>query len=368
MDNEEKKQYLEDEIKFFMDHVGECDDKVNGIYRLVTDDAWNEFSTRFLPFQPEKLYKYRACNDWGFEALENETAYFGSIKEFDDTRDSKLEYDLQQELKRFKNGESSEDKLIRTTLFLLLVSAYPSCDEKAIHSFVCDFTKGDEYKNIKNFWTSLGNDKTLELLSAMWDPNLESDLNSTMEKMVDKLYEFLNNSRDLFKAFCLAESPNVDRMWADYANKETGFCIEYAIPKDNMTELSKGIRLNLSPVYYGKKEALNLIDFYVESLKAKFVDGNDNYVNWDTVLKIAKTLRTKDPEEWSYQNEWRILVDKDMSKNPSPFPFMTSVYLGSKMKPEHKTRIINIAKRNGFSVFERKENLLNSEIQITRII
>lgn len=90
-------------------------------------------------------------------------------------------------------------------------------------------------------------------------------------------------------------------MWAHYASKHKGFCIEY-----DLLKASENLLVNLHPVIYSKERARvpkSLFD--ISDIKSIKVSTN----NESLVDLIVAFLRKSDI--WKYENEWRLLLFGD---------------------------------------------------------
>lgn len=88
--------------------------------------------------------------------------------------------------------------------------------------------------------------------------------------------------RDIFRISCFSETPYSNLMWGHYADKHSGFCLEY-----DVAQLPKELSL-LMPVIYTKTP-------YDASL---ILDLDDPFA------PLCPSLFKSD--DWSYEREWRI--------------------------------------------------------------
>lgn len=124
-------------------------------------------------------------------------------------------------------------------------------------------------------------------------------------------------------------------MWSHYANEHKGFCIEYELPSSPIDEL----RRFLYPVFY-KKEI-----FKTQSLNLKPEQ------QWAQAL-IASLFKSKD---WSYENEWRLILIGGIGGDFYPMPKPSAVYLGSKIEDNELYNVlIDELKNNEIKTYKMK--------------
>lgn len=151
------------------------------------------------------------------------------------------------------------------------------------------------------------------------------------------------------------------QMWAHYSDNHKGFCVEYDIsslkpenilkkhdiengresisPEDNIDLL---IFAGLFPIIYDSYR----VNIPRTKLEKVTLDKDDNLINKNGIDEILyKTFLTKSTK-WSYENEWRIIIDGSLSSyfdNKIPFPFIKHIYLGCRMEPKIIDDLIEIA-------------------------
>lgn len=105
--------------------------------------------------------------------------------------------------------------------------------------------------------------------------------------------EDLSYLRYMFCLSCFSETPHSNLMWGHYANKHTGFCLEY-----DLTRIPPTAQL-IMPVVYTKApfDASMILD--MRNIGEKFA--------------VLCPLLFKS-NDWSYEKEWRIIIpDNDYS-------------------------------------------------------
>lgn len=154
----------------------------------------------------------------------------------------------------------------------------------------------------------------------------------------DEYVDVVQDGLKHFRVSCFAESPYSMLMWSHYANCHKGFCIEYEIPPySNSNQLFH----NLHPVIYSNTR-ISILDQCLNSLEPF---GYTQDVLWD-IFKYALLMKSID---WKYQNEWRLILLKNMIPNNYNCKFfkIKKVYLGNKMSGKDRWEIIKICNSKG---------------------
>ena len=132
---------------------------------------------------------------------------------------------------------------------------------------------------------------------------------------------------------CFSETEDNELMWAHYANNYAGICVEYSVPylQTGLSDL-----LHLAKISYGhtpprvtSKECKSDIDYATRK-----------------ILSHKKL-------SWSYEREWRLL-GKIGRNQISHSRVVKKVYLGSKLPPKYKDKIVKLLDRHYVGVFDMK--------------
>lgn len=124
--------------------------------------------------------------------------------------------------------------------------------------------------------------------------------------------------------------PETLLMWAHYGDKHTGICLEFDFPEDNMV-------IRLPDTQNNKSISKPFRIIYSEKLPPY------NYLNNDHD-EFGKSFLTKS-NEWSYENEYRILSMNYVGIGIYPNYILTAVYAGYKMSVEDLTELKNTIRK-----------------------
>jgi len=164
------------------------------------------------------------------------------------------------------------------------------------------------------------------------DPFEFTEKNNFLHVLNDNIEKTIKKSQEEMTVCSFCESYEEILMWSHYADEHKGFCIEYDLksPKINRKFLNY-----LHPVIY-KKEAFDttkqFIDRYLGTIHL-FITGMTKWI------------------DWKYENEWRYIMLESKESNLS-VKCISKVFIGMKIKPQNRARIINICKKKNIPVFE----------------
>lgn len=177
------------------------------------------------------------------------------------------------------------------------------------------------------------------LLNKKINPELTSATADVQKVLNDWEEKVLVHTAKLFLIGCLCTSYKNRLMWSHYADSHKGFCVEYDFSEPDAEVLNT---LPL-PVLYSKKRPL----IPWEAALEKTPENMEKTWRW---LMIG--LLTKD-SEWSYENEWRILINStDFAE--VKMPRISCVYLGASILEENRNKILDIARRKHIPVKQMK--------------
>ncbi|EQK42905.1 hypothetical protein C672_1849 [[Clostridium] bifermentans ATCC 638] len=262
---------------------------------------------------PEKLYRYRDVNDYSKEELESSRVWLSHPNDFNDPYDSFFSLNTFEHVSR--------NLLKSKTIF-----------NKNYGKIISDLNIDlDTY-----FDEIITKDNPLEFLfydlSEKAQINSGSEVYKILKETINELnQEKINYYRSHWCVACFSEVNDSILMWSHYSNNHEGFCIEY-----DFKNVDTPIYMDLiRPVIYDDK--------IVES-----------YINKKPSLIIGAL--TKKSKCWSYENEWRLVIEHDIVKNNRKYivPKAKSIYLGCKISAKNKDLLISIAKDRNISVYQMK--------------
>jgi len=214
-----------------------------------------------------KLYKYREYNERALSMLENNQIFLAAPISFNDPFDCAIETIIDVE-----NG----DELLELTAERFEIFGTP---------------KEETRKRLKSF-------------SGAKQEHIESICKYFKE------YELHSNLNKL-GVLSLSEINNHPLMWAHYADKHTGFCIEYK-------RTSTGDLADAKPITYSSTyPKVNLFRMSPQE-------------------QSDLSVFTKDIH-WKYEKEWRRVIAEPNALKKHHETMISGIIFGAKMKHNHKT-------------------------------
>ncbi len=218
-----------------------------------------------------KVYKYLNTSSYSFENLKSGELYFNKPTKFKDINDSNLKI-------------KENDFQIFINKSIEIINTIPK-------------NKFEQLKPPKGFYEKLN------------------------EKNPSKGFlERFNEYKDNFIGItCFSESNDIEKMWYDYASKNSGFCICFE------TNLDYDFFNGLTKINYVEK--LPIVDLKSENFESSLIEF----------------YTTKISKDYSFEEEQRLI-----KKNQGLFKYnkkcIEEIILGHKISNINKNRIINIIK------------------------
>ena len=175
---------------------------------------------------------------------------------------------------------------------------------------------------------------------------------SNVKKMVESLKEKIDKA---FVISCFSETPDNILMWSHYANKHTGFCVEYDFSKVK----NRDLLTLLYPVIYSEKRPTLPIDLL--NVKSKSIGDTVSSADLES---FVLALLTKS-NVWNYENEWRLLeTPVNLQNNCYVDEIVSKVYLGANISVENEERLRKIAKSRQIEVVKFSLDTTKFKLQI----
>lgn len=307
--------------------------------------GYDEFARRSKTNMPLRLYRYYPnieSNDkttgkplnYSLQALENNTVFLQTPTEFDDVYDSDIHIDYSEfEHLRlieychrcgFNIDTNQSTQYIGNVLVKVLYEHY------------------NVNKNLKSVFTKIP-DSEIEKLSNEWftlkvvnELNTTHDFGKAISSTLQAEYrDYISKLQKTFRTTCFTTTPYSQLMWGgSYANFHKGFCIEYTVlPYD---QDYKNIFYNLFPMIYCKIRP---------DMASRLVAAKDKELTKDILWDIYLNGALRKSIDWAFQNEWRLLLpfgSTNISDYNIKFFPITKVYLGNRIQPENRKKIIKI--------------------------
>lgn len=335
----------------------------------------HDFIKEYVEKIPKKLYRFRACTENDFNAIKDDYIWLSLASEFEDVKDSTIKY----------NFKSQKDEIFDIycdwyphILKNELKNKFPKMD---LSRFSTSRELIDEYvdnvidksgiynrKKMKSYMLSNGmksSDFTIVdqfLEQHLTQENIEKVANSFMDTLNNKMLEL----KDYFLLTCFTQTFKNDNLWQTYAKKYTGFCIEYDLSKAEV-KLNTNFLFKFAPMLYGAKKPVDFVELFRIAKMEYCKEDYDKRVAANIDVQFNLQARTKS-KTYDHEKEWRLYLKKDSVKTRDyTFPLISRIIIGKDMKERNRARLINIAKKNGFDIYQQKYNLLTSSFSYYKI-
>lgn len=308
---------------------------------------------------PENLYRYRACNENNFTALQENKFLLTKPTLFNDPYDSLLFIDRQKIINDLTQNQEFDivEKLQNDAEF----------KEEQMQLLGEDFV--EKHSALQPF----KNSKEKEIYNQI--------SNKIYTKFVDQLIdESLKAMKQSSLVACLSEDFESILMWSHYADNHKGFVLNYnfkrrysietGIPGVKATEFADK---KMFPVRYSDKRfdatyyvEFHFIDNYFRSIGIKLNQPFFDKLFYYKILLFKST-------NWQYEKEWRIINQTNIDYNDKKpdFSFInnikpTEILLGSKIEKKNKDRLLKIAEEKKIPVFQMKLEPYSKEYKLTK--
>lgn len=160
------------------------------------------------------------------------------------------------------------------------------------------------------------------------------------------LEEFYKKIDEQIGITCLSSRSDIPLMWSHYANKHTGFVIEYDLNNLSIQDAEK--LAFLMPVKYSKNRP-NLDHRILEHVD--FLNKDFNYQ--DTFLGAVISVIYTKSNIWKYEKEWRNLVLTSYTDDRKiPFRYISRIILGAKTPEPALKQFIKLHELTGIPIMK----------------
>lgn len=295
---------------------------------------------------PKSLFKYRPFDSYTFDMLENNYVYLCPAKRLDDKTecDTSLDFNRLMDLERNNLKRECVDQIIE------MIKPYVSQENyELVKSKIYSITKSDS--TVKpNFML----DVAMELQELLpkgfnivplvnWIINIPEKMDdSSIKPQMECLISIGINAKEQIGICSLCESPDVDDMWNDYADKESGYCIEYDVSDYEFNEC-------IFPVVYDNNRETNLIIQLVANFIGQMITGMSNGEIQADQSQFIRLFLTKNTE-WQHQKEWRLIGEADGKPRA---PKIKRIYLGKEVDSNNRIKIQGFCRKYSTELVEK---------------
>ncbi|MFE0554766.1 DUF2971 domain-containing protein [Paenibacillus sp. NPDC058910] len=285
---------------------------------------------------PDSLFKYRAFSQYSLENFINDEVRVTSANNFNDPFDCAHTLDF----KKFVDQRMRQGLLNEIPTIIRTHKLEYSIDE------VINNLRDKPFMEILKFGLSLDP-------AVNQDPGALDQFAITIEKTIEdvhykKLIAIIDRVQRSTYVCCFSEVNDSTLMWSHYAENHSGFCLEYDFKQCGRKDI---LTRALQPVIYSN-ELFDMTPYF--NTPGRY----NNLVS--TFSAISKS------KEWEYEREWRLAfpIGEDFKPFNRHVPKPKGVYLGAKIKPDIKEKLMKIAEKKDINVFQMR--LGNTNFQLTK--
>nr|VFJ88442.1 MAG: Protein of unknown function (DUF2971) [Candidatus Kentron sp. H]VFJ92827.1 MAG: Protein of unknown function (DUF2971) [Candidatus Kentron sp. H]VFJ94786.1 MAG: Protein of unknown function (DUF2971) [Candidatus Kentron sp. H] len=284
---------------------------------------------------PDKLYKFRAINDYAISNFETDTVWLCSADKYNDPYECATTWSTEELLRQA--GKVDFDKISRQAKLEEHLSATEMDTVRASFDPMEQIIRLMVEKN-ERIPKKAKEKESSVLLDAL--------SSRARETTIPGLNRFVQQGTRICSFSARVDSTV---MWGHYADKHTGFAIEYDVTSWPDGEIRRRM---LYPVVY-RRELFDATKYLLQAIPKK--DFNNLY---GLIAAIHKS------PDWSYENEWRfvLLWDEAFPNRNYPMPKPSAVYVGSRITPENKARLSEIAAKKRIPIY--RMDLSTSEFKL----
>lgn len=317
---------------------------------------------------PSKLYRYRSDSKYSIAALEKDELWGSTILEFNDPYECTPCYDNQL-LKECLQRMFDPDLGLQTILAL---------KNHNLNIPVSSVLPADYLASFSQILQDLSEEAIEERLLCDYRKILDRIFDE-WDVLINRFFMGIKSAESETHIACFSEINDSTLMWGHYADRHTGFCLEYdfaSLLEDcrmncDIPAHCSGFMLNyhIAPVTYSKerfdatRHLLTVIQDYIREVTG--VPSKPVFL--DTLLMAKCQLLKSD--DWSYEREWR-LTRREIKPQYEPYCVMTqlrpkALYLGSNMIPERELAIYEICQAKGIQCYKMLQNYVGRDFTLT---
>lgn len=342
---------------------------------FMTNYKNEKFGFDYIQKIPNKFYRFRSCKKNDFDSLMQNYIWLSFPSEFNDIKDSTIKYSLDTQ------QNAIYDLYLEWLPYIMKNEIANKQFGSAFSNLENNIKIIDEYKrNIMDDNLKVNNAKfRYYLISRGLKANQANSIIEHLNKVInskaaqEKANEIIENFKqkmqqikDSYYVTCFTETFENDNLWETYAERYTGFCIEYSFSKVNNEQLKK-LLYNFAPMIYKERQAIDLLDIFSVAKKHYCGEDYDKNIVHNIDLEMNLHSRTKSVT-YDHEMEWRLYQKIDSKVDRKfHFPYISRVILGKDIKPRNKVRLINIAKKNDFEVYQQEYNVITSSFKYHKI-
>lgn len=310
-------------------------------------------------FFPKKLYKYRRCCESHINAFFKNQVWVSNPQTMNDGFDARMFFDKEEVIKNVR------DKM----------------NDNVIQSFI-DALKHDQALQ-EQISQAPGGPEALANL-CLPDTYIEDGIKSARDALIPEINRIIDILPSLtqqsLKIACFSGTVKSSSMWGQYAEDETGFCLEYCFERsDELSWFDDGRSRSCSiyPIIYQPERFLvasSFIEYLIEYqlffknglIHRKMEDSAtiqnqiNSFLSCPDLFMTTKIALHKS-EEWKFEQEWRLFCNSDdvAFQRASKGYFVkkpTALYLGRRISEVNEKFLTILGDEKGIPIYKMELN------------
>lgn len=303
---------------------------------------------KYIPHK--KLYRYRKFNDDEIQTLSRNSIWLSNPEKFPDMFDATIPLEDKKNIDWkypfYFNLEVAYIALVKTAE---KGEKIPDKSEffEAIYKIIEEYTPEEIHEEATKIRREAGCKELQE-----WPVNIDFSYHTEQAK---KFLENLSGSpRKLLTIASFTTRYDNRNMWENYAERYTGFCVEYNFSQETMTLSSKSAWdvLHLLPVRYFKRKPLFNYNDILQSIVREDMKIEEFHIDSDSFLTQYYQSITAKLYDYRAEQEWRLIMGCEQYGEYS-FPYTSKIFIGKDMPDTNKNQICQIADKLNISVYKQ---------------
>ena len=311
------------------------------------EKEFNKFLNTTFQNIPEKLYRYRRCDEYSIGSFKKGTIYVCNANRFTDKYDSRVYVDRDKIVKDLKDSfKNAIQDLLLKAIKKKNPNLIPEKAAKICYLMECGFSDQDII------------DKIINEDFADFIKNMEED-------MKKREFRFRGNEKTA-QIGCFTESVQSKFMWDHYADGYKGFALEYNLKELIYKSLSNpNSYIYVFPVIYTDMMPDVTVDESNAYMREKCL--KEKWMSSWAPLYYSVPLNAlhmyipylyKDRAEYAHEREWRLICyDNDIVKTDdfSLIPDLNclkAIYYGPEISSDNRNKLHHIAQKKGIAEYD----------------
>lgn len=296
---------------------------------------------------PASLFKYRPFDEHTFDMLENKYLFLCVAEKLDDPTECMASLNMQNIYDLEKDGLKTQ------CVFQIMEFIRPYTSKENFEQIQLLISQVlnrngtvrpnhllDIQPEIDELVPGVNTAPIVNYLVNIPEKLDEPGMNEQIKTLILGAYE----ARQKMGICSLCEDADNEYMWANYAGKNSGYCVEYDFSDFKTPNI-------LFPVIYQDERETNIVMSIVANFIGQMIFGMSSHQIKPDTSQYLRLFITK-YKQWEYQNEWRILGD---ANTRTPAPKIKRIILGVDASVEDKEAIRKYCNENNIPLEEMKK-------------